>query len=116
MSEKKKTVGVSPDELPACPVATTLVFIGDPKEVLILRDLMGGGKRFTDLLKSVDDISNKTLTVKLRDMEAKGLVKRRVYAEVPPRVTYSLTPLGRSLSPVLDACKSWGEEYKASLA
>lgn len=99
--------------LPACPVETTLMLISDKWKVLILRDLMPGTRRFGELKKSIGTVSQKVLTAQLRDMEAKGLVTRRVYAEVPPRVEYSLTDLGRSLKPILDAMWSWGEEYKA---
>ena len=100
-------------ELPACPVETTLMLIGDKWKVLILRDLMGGTKRFGELKKSIGHVTQKVLTAQLRDMEANGLVARRVYAEVPPRVEYSLTALGRSLSPVLEAMRAWGEDYQA---
>lgn len=100
-------------ELPACPVETTLMLISDKWKVLILRDLMPGTRRFGELKKSIGTVSQKVLTAQLRDMEAKGLVTRRVYAEVPPRVEYSLTDLGRSLKPILDAMWIWGEEYKA---
>ena len=94
---------------------TTLTLIGDKWKVLILRDLMPGTKRFGELRKSVGDVSQKVLTAQLRDMEKSGLVRREVYAEVPPRVEYSLTPLGRSLKPILDSMWAWGEGYKASL-
>ena len=100
-------------ELPACPVETTLSLIGDKWKVLILRDLLPGTKRFGELKKSIGRVSQKVLTAQLRDMEASGLVSRQVYAEVPPRVEYSLTPLGLSLRPILDAMQSWGEKYKA---
>lgn len=100
-------------ELPACPVETTLMLIGDKWKVLILRDLMPGTKRFGELKKSIGSVSQKVLTAQLRDMEEKGLVSRKVYAEVPPRVEYSLTKLGRSLNPILDAMRVWGEQYKA---
>lgn len=108
MSEKKKI-----DELPACPVETTLMLIGDKWKVLILRDLMPGTKRFGELKKSIGSVSQKVLTAQLRDMEEKGLITRTVYAEVPPRVEYSLTELGQSLKPILDAMQAWGTEYKA---
>ena len=108
MSEKKKI-----DELPACPVETTLMLIGDKWKVLVLRDLMPGPKRLAALKKSIGSVSQKVLTAQLRDMEEKGLVNRKVYAEVPPRVEYSLTDLGRSLKPILDAMWDWGEGYKA---
>ena len=99
-------------ELPPCPVEVTLMLIGNKWKVLILRDLMDGTKRFGELKKSVGQISQKVLTSQLREMEAQGLVNRKVYAEVPPRVEYSLTKLGQSLKPVLDALRIWGEDYK----
>ena len=102
-------------ELPACPVETTLTLIGDKWKVLILRDLLTGTKRFGELKKSIGGVSQKVLTAQLRDMESSGLLIRTVYPEVPPRVEYSLTALGKSLKPILDAMKSWGEGYKASL-
>lgn len=104
---------VKKKELPACPVETTLTLIGDKWKVLILRDLMTGTKRFGELKKCVGNVSQKVLTVQLRAMETNGLVHREVYAEVPPRVEYSLTDLGRSLKPILDAMWSWGENYKS---
>ena len=100
-------------ELPACPVETTLMLIGDKWKVLILRDLMDGTKRFGELKKSIGTVSQKVLTAQLRDMEEKGLLTRKVYAEVPPRVEYTLTETGYSLKPVLDAMWAWGAEYKA---
>ena len=99
-------------ELPACPVETTLMLIGNKWKVLILRDLMPGTKRFGELQRSVGHVSQKVLTAQLREMEAQGLVLRTVYPEVPPRVEYSLTALGRSLKPILDVMGAWGEEYK----
>ena len=99
-------------ELPACPVETTLTMISDKWKVLILRDLLTGTKRFGELKKAIGSVSQKVLTAQLRDMEAKGLLTRTVYAEVPPRVEYSLTPLGRSLKPIMDAMRVWGEQYK----
>ena len=100
-------------ELPACPVETTLILIGDKWKVLILRDLMDGTKRFGELKKSIGTVSQKVLTAQLRDMEEKGLLTRKVYAEVPPRVEYTLTETGYSLKPVLDAMWAWGADYKA---
>lgn len=100
-------------ELPACPVETTLVLIGDKWKVLILRDLMDGTKRFGELKRSIGTVSQKVLTAQLRDMEEKGLLTRKVYAEVPPRVEYTLTETGYSLKPVLDAMKAWGAGYQA---
>ena len=100
-------------EIPACPVETTLTLIGDKWKVLILRDLMAGTKRFGALRKSIGSVSQKVLTAQLRAMEENGLVNRKVYPEVPPRVEYSLTDLGRSLKPILDAMWKWGEDYKS---
>lgn len=101
--------------LPACPVETTLTLISDKWKVLILRDLLTGTKRFGELRRSVGNVSQKILTAQLRQMEGNGLVNRKVYAEVPPRVEYSLTELGWSLEPVLTAMKAWGENYKAQV-
>ena len=98
--------------LSTCPVETTLTLIGDKWKVLLLRDLMPGTKRFGELKKSVGSVSQKVLTAQLRAMEENGLVHREVYAEVPPRVEYSLTELGRSLKPILDSMWVWGEDYK----
>ena len=99
-------------ELPACPVETTLTLISDKWKVLILRDLMPGTKRFGELKKSIGHVTQKVLTAQLRQMEESGLLTRTVYAEVPPRVEYTLTELGYSLKPILDAMMVWGEEYK----
>ena len=100
-------------ELPACPVETTLTLISDKWKVLILRDLMPGTKRFGELKKSLGSVSQKVLTAQLREMEQSGLLVRTVYPEVPPRVEYTLTELGQSLKPILDAMQNWGEAYKA---
>lgn len=106
-------MGAAVKELPACPVETTLTLISDKWKVLILRDLLPGTKRFGELKKSVGQVSQKVLTTQLRDMESSGLLIRTVYPEVPPRVEYTLTELGYSLKPVLDAMQDWGEDYKA---
>lgn len=98
--------------LPACPVETALLLVGDRWKVLIVRDLLTGTKRFGELKKSLTGISQKVLTQNLRAMEVDLLVNRQVYAEVPPRVEYSLTDLGRSLQPIHDALWQWGEGYK----
>ncbi len=98
--------------LPACPVETTLTLISDKWKVLIIRDLLQGTKRFGELKKSIGNVSQKVLTSQLRQMEESGLLTRKVYPEVPPRVEYTLTELGGSLKPVLDAMWNWGEEYK----
>ena len=100
-------------ELPACPVETTLLLISDRWKVLILRDLMDGTKRFGELKKSIGSVSQKVLTSNLRSMEESGLLTREVFAEVPPRVEYTLTETGYSLKSILDAMWNWGEKYKA---
>lgn len=99
-------------DLPACPVEITMGLIGDKWKVLIIRDLLTGTKRFGELRKSVTGITQKVLTTNLRQMEASGLVKRRVYAEVPPKVEYSLTETGLSLKPILDSMVIWGNDYR----
>ena len=100
-------------KIPDCPVETTLMLISDRWKVLIIRDLLEGTKRFGELKKSLGNVSQKVLTAQLRTMEANGLVNRKVYAEVPPKVEYSLTELGQSLKPILEAMQNWGEEYKS---
>ena len=102
--------------LPACPVETTLTLISDKWKVLIIRDLLPGTKRFGELKKSIGNVSQKVLASQLRQMEESGLLIRTVFPEVPPRVEYTLTELGQSLKPVLDAMWNWGEEYKAKNA
>ena len=103
------------NSLPPCPVETTLTLISDKWKVLILRDLMNGTMRFGELKKSIGHVTQKVLTSQLRQMEESGLLTRKVYAEVPPRVEYPLTDLGYSLKPILDAMWTWGENYKKSL-
>lgn len=98
--------------LPACPVETTLMLISDKWKTLILYDLMGGTLRFGELKKSLGKVSQKVLTANLRAMEESGLLTRKVYAEVPPRVEYTLTELGCSLRPILDAMERWGKAYQ----
>lgn len=107
---------VDVNTLPACPVETTLTLISDKWKVLIIRDLLGGTRRFSELRRSIGRISQKVLTSNLRQMEDDGLIHRKVYAEVAPRVEYSLTDTGQSLKPVIDAMWNWGEGYKAQLA
>ena len=100
------------NSLPPCPVETTLTLISDKWKVLILRDLMNGTMRFGELKKSIGHVTQKVLTSQLRQMEESGLLTRKVYAEVPPRVEYTLTETGYSLKTVLDAMAMWGTEYK----
>ncbi|MGL6198810.1 MAG: winged helix-turn-helix transcriptional regulator [Lachnospiraceae bacterium] len=103
-------------DLPACPVETALTLIGDRWKMLIVRDLLTGTKRFGELKKSLTGISQKVLTQHLRAMEDSGLVHREVYAEVPPRVEYSLTEVGQSLKMIHDVMWQWGEGYQQCYA
>lgn len=100
------------DELPACPVATAVQLIGNKWKLLIIRNLRMHPWRFNELLRDLQGISQKVLTDNLRSMEKDGLVTRTVYAEVPPRVVYSLSDIGETLKPVLDSLAIWGNEYK----
>ena len=102
--------------LPACPVETTLTLISDKWKVLILRDLLTGTKRFGELRRSIGSVSQKVLTAQLRQMEESGLLTRKVFPEVPPRVEYTLTELGYSVKPILDAMLTWGAGYQAMVA
>lgn len=102
-------------ELPACPVETTLMVMGGTWNMLIVRELLTGKKRFGELKKALSSVTQKVLTQHLRLMEERGLVNREVFAEVPPRVEYSLTDVGRSLKPILDTMQNWGEDYKANM-
>lgn len=104
------------EEMPACPVATTVQLIGSRWKLLILRNLLARPWRFNELRKSLEGISQKVLTDSLRSMEEDGLVTRTVYPEVPPRVEYSLSPLGESMRPIIQAMEQWGAQYKASKA
>lgn len=99
-------------KLPDCPVEVTLTLISNKWKILIIRDLLEGTKRFGELKKSVTNISQKVLTSNLREMEENNLLTRKVYPEVPPKVEYSLTEIGKSLSPLLDAMDEWGTGYK----
>ena len=99
-------------ELPVCPVETTLSLISNRWKVLIIRDLMDGTKRLGELKKSIGTISQKVLTSNLRSMEEDGLLLRKVYPEVPPRVEYTLTKTGYSLKTILDAMLLWGDDYQ----
>lgn len=102
------------EEMPACPVATTVQLIGSKWKLLILRNLLARPWRFNELRKSLEGISQKVLTDSLRSMEEDGLVTRTVYPEVPPRVEYSLSPLGESMRPIIQAMEAWGKAYKAT--
>ncbi len=100
------------DILPECPVATTVLMIGSKWKLLIMRNLLARSWRFNELQKSIDGISQKSLTEALRSMEADGLVIRTAYPEVPPRVEYSLTELGESMRPIIKSMENWGRAYK----
>ena len=101
------------EELPECPVATTVQLVGSKWKLLILRNLMVRPWRFNELKKDLDGISQKVLTESLRSMEEDGIVTRTVYAEVPPRVEYALSEVGESMRPVINAMAEWGNLYKA---
>ena len=101
------------EELPECPVQTTVQLIGNKWKILIIRTLLKGNRRFNEIKKAIPGISQKVLTDNLRSLENDGLIDREVFAEVPPKVVYSLSELGNSLRPVIDAMADWGTDYKA---
>ena len=104
------------EEMPACPVATTVQLIGSKWKLLILRNLLARPWRFNELRKSLEGISQKVLTDSLRSMEEDGIITRTVYPEVPPRVEYALSELGESMRPIIQAMEQWGTEYKKNHA
>ncbi|MFJ6414214.1 transcriptional regulator [Terribacillus saccharophilus] len=106
---------IAKKDLPVCPVATTVGLIGSKWKLLILQQLLKGRKRFNELRRSIDGISQKVLTQNLRAMEADGILVRYAYAEVPPRVEYELSELGNSLRPIISVMDSWGVEYLNTL-
>ena len=99
-----------------CPVATTINQIGNKWKLLIIRDLLASTRRFGELRKNLEGISQRVLTQNLRELENDGLIKRKVYAEVPPRVEYSLNELGRSLLPIISTMADWGNNYKKTIS
>lgn len=103
------------EELPECPVATTVQLIGSKWKLLILRNLLQRPWRFNEMKKTLEGISQKVLTDSLRSMEADGLITRTVYPEVPPRVEYALSDLGQSMRPIINAMEEWGINYKQQL-
>lgn len=103
------------EELPECPVATTVSLIGSKWKLLIIRNLLVRPWRFNELKKNLEGISQKVLTDSLRSMEADGIITRTVYPEVPPRVEYALSELGLSLKPILDSMIAWGTAYKQNV-
>lgn len=96
---------------PQCTVERTVNVIGGKWTTLVVRELLGGTKRFGEIRASLTGVSPKTLTDRLRELEAHGIVEREVYAEVPPRVEYSLTERGRALRPIFDAMNEWGGKW-----
>ena len=103
---------VTKEELPACPVATTVQLIGSKWKLLIMRNLLARPWRFNELRKDLGGISQKVLTDSLRSLEKKGIITRTVYPEVPPKVEYALSELGESMRPIMDAMEQWGLDYK----
>ena len=106
---------VKKEELPACPVATTVSLIGSKWKLLIMRNLLVRPWRFNELQRDLEGISQKVLTDSLRSMEADGIITRTVYPEVPPHVEYSLSELGESMRPIIAAMEEWGIKYKKQL-
>ncbi len=107
---------ITREEMPACPVATTLQLIGSKWKILIMRNLMSRPWRFNELKKDLEGVSQKVLTDSLRSMEEDGIVIRTVYPEVPPKVEYSLSELGESMRPIIKAMEIWGTEYKKNIS
>ena len=110
---KEGIVMLTKEELPICPVATTVQLIGSKWKLLIIRNPRARPWRFNELRKDLEGISQKVLTDSLREMEADGIVTRTIYPEVPPHVEYALSPLGETLGPILDAMAKWGTDYKS---
>jgi DNA-binding HxlR family transcriptional regulator len=108
VSRTEPTADFAPCEDGSCPVSKAVRVLDGRWTILVVRDLLGGTRRFTDLRRSLGDVSPKTLTDRLRQLEDAGLVHREIYAEVPPRVEYSLTDEGRALEPVLASLAAWG--------
>ena len=106
---------IKKENLPECPVATTVQLIGSKWKLLILRDLLTGTKRYNELKRSLPDISQKVLTASLKSMVVDGIVIRTAYPEIPPRVEYSLSELGESMRPMIAVMEKWGTEYKKNL-
>ena len=103
------------DEMPACPVATTVSLIGSKWKLLIMRNLLARPWRFNELKKDLDGISQKVLTDSLRSMEEDGLITRTIYPEVPPRVEYALSEIGESMRPIIRSMETWGLDYKTKI-
>jgi DNA-binding HxlR family transcriptional regulator len=106
---------ITKKDLPICPVATTVGIIGNKWKLLILRDILIGPKRFGELRKSLEGISQKVLTDSLRSMEHDGIIIRTIFPEVPPRVEYSLSELGETMRPIIATMEKWGKEYQETV-
>ena len=106
---------IKKEDLPACPVATTVLMIGCKWKLLIMRNLLHRPWRFNELQRSLEGISQKVLTDSLRSMEADGIITRTVYPEVPPRVEYALSDLGETMRPIISAMEQWGKAYKEQM-
>jgi len=104
---------ITKKEVPLCPVETTVSLMSNKWKTLILRELLSGTKRFNELRNGISGVSQKVLTQNLRSMEEDGIVERKIYAEVPPRVEYFLTDLGNTLRPIIDVMAEWGLAYQA---
>lgn len=115
ISYREELEMIKKENLPECPVATTVQLVGSKWKLLILRDLLTGTKRYNELRRSLPDISQKVLTSTLKSMVEDGIVMRTAYPEVPPRVEYSLSPLGESMRPVISVMEQWGSEYKNNM-
>ena len=100
------------EEMPACPVATTVALIGSKWKLLIIRNLRVRPWRFNELRKDLDGISQKVLTDSLRALEEDRIITRTVYPEVPPRVEYALSSLGKSMEPIINSMEAWGMDYQ----
>src|ERR1700704_2503895 len=96
----------------ACPVETSIEIIGGRWKVLILQELFGGTRRFSELHRALAGVSHRTLTQQLRELEGHGIIRRKIHRQVPPKVEYSLTPLGETLRPVINTMHDWAEEYR----
>lgn len=107
---KTKTKTKTAKKTEYCPISTVLSLIGHKWKIFVIRDLLEGAKRFNELKKSTG-ASQKSLTIHLRELEDRGIVERKAYKEVPPRVEYSLTDIGYSLAPVLESMAQWGTDY-----
>lgn len=107
---------ITKEEMPACPVATTVALIGSKWKLLIMRNLLVRPWRFNELKKDLNGISQKVLTDSLRSMEADGIITRTVFPEVPPRVEYSLSELGESMQPIIDSMEQWGLSYQKNMS